>query len=95
MREPGHTSIGIGYHRSERLIHLVSNGSRQLADGSDSNDASKFRPCDLQSLFGAPLFLHLIQKRVVGVLEFHGTFRNPGLEAVTSPEKGIFRFSSP
>ena len=56
---------------------------------------AKFRPRYLKGLFGAPLFGHLVQKRLVCVLEFSGAFFNPYFEFVAGSAKGIFCFSSP
>ena len=91
--EPRHAGVGIGHDRGQRLIYFVSDGCRELADCSDSNHASKFGTRYLQSLFGAPLFRHLREKRIVCALQFERCVLQPVLPAHLGIAEGTLLFA--
>jgi hypothetical protein len=93
--EPRYACVSVGYDCGERLIYFVGNGCRELADCSDPNHASKFGPRYLESLFGAPLFRHLIEKRIVCALQLDGAFFNPCFQLIPGLPKGLFYLLSP
>jgi hypothetical protein len=51
--------------------------TNRLGQERDSNLASEFRPCYLESFLGTSLLLNVIEKGVVRALELGSTFFNP------------------